>query len=509
MRLAIFSHCHLVENSHIHLSPDSPITLLGYRRMKERRSFLSNFIMIGASTIINMIISLLTTPIITRIVDPDIYGQLSIFSLYTSMAMLVLCLGLDQSLVRYFYQEDTLKYKSSLLKICISYPVLITIPLLIVTYISSLTGVIKFEFESPIILLLCVNILVGLFHRMSLLVLRITYQGKKYAVCNILTKVTYVLLALILIFSVKKNYFAILAISTVISVLIPTLYALLSAKEYWNFKYANYPIDKVKVIKYGLPLIFAQGITQLFQALDKLSLNKYRTYTEVGIYSSAMSIVNIFAIIQTTFNTLWGPMQVEHYTKHPDDTEYIAKANQYITTIMFFLGLSLILCKDIFALLLGPKFRDAAYIVPFLIFNPIMYTVSETTVSGIEKSNKSYLNILVGAIACAFNYAGNTILVPTIGGKGAAISTGISYILFWAARTFFSNKYYYINYHLKKFAVITILTLLYAGYNTFIKFNIFSIVFYVIDVIVLIILYKESIGELIAIGKKHIIKQIK
>ena len=49
-----------------------------------------------------------------------------------------------------------------------------------------------------------------------------------------------------------------------------------------------------------------------------------------------------------------------------------------------------------------------------------MYTISETTCSGIEKSKRSYLNIFVALGACIVNILGNCILVPIYGGRGAA-----------------------------------------------------------------------------------------
>ena len=39
---------------------------------------------------------------------------------------------------------------------------------------------------------------------------------------------------------------------------------------------------------------------------------------------------------------------------------------------------------------------------------------------------KSYLQIIVSAVVCVANIAENTLLVPIIGGVGAAISTGLS-----------------------------------------------------------------------------------
>lgn len=79
----------------------------------QNKGFLKHFFMIGIGTALNLLIGLLTTPIITRIVDPIEYGQLSIFTIYSNVAVMVLCLGLDQALVRYYYQSEDKKYKKS------------------------------------------------------------------------------------------------------------------------------------------------------------------------------------------------------------------------------------------------------------------------------------------------------------------------------------------------------------------------------------------------------------
>ena len=93
---------------------------------KQNKSFLSHFLAIGSGTVISMLLGLLTTPIITRIVDPNEYGQLSIFQMYTGIALMVLCLGLDQALVRFYYDKDTLSYKQALLRYCFWIPLLVS-----------------------------------------------------------------------------------------------------------------------------------------------------------------------------------------------------------------------------------------------------------------------------------------------------------------------------------------------------------------------------------------------
>lgn len=458
--------------------------------------FLKHFAIIGMGSLVSMVLGLFTTPIITRIVPPADYGQFSIFTMYSNLLLMVLCIGLDQSLVRYFYEDDSIEYKQTLLKKCIVLPIIFTIFFSILAIALYDLGVFKFEFNKTILILLCLYTLILVVYRFSLLLLRLQYKSRLYSFLNILQKGMYITVALALLLLTKYSQVLILIVATVIATLACLVTSILAEHKMWTLKPIVKPFDNLKkaeLIKYGYPYIVSMGITSLFQALDQLSLNYFCSYQEVGIYASTMTLVHVFNIVQTTFNTLWAPMAVEHYTNDKEDRSFFQMGNRIITVVMFFIGVSLILVKDVFAILLGEKYREAAMILPFMIFNPIMYTISETTVSGLVFKKKSKMQVLVAAGACLTNAIGNYILVPMLGGRGAAISTGVSYIVFWALRTVLSNRYFYVDFGLKKFGLITIITVLYALYNTFVKFNYLCIVFYVVILAVIYILYKDTI----------------
>ena len=74
-------------------------------------SIFKHFISIGTGTVINMLVGFLTTPVLTRLVGTAEYGQYSIFTMYASIALMILCMGFDQALIRYFYGFDTLSAK--------------------------------------------------------------------------------------------------------------------------------------------------------------------------------------------------------------------------------------------------------------------------------------------------------------------------------------------------------------------------------------------------------------
>lgn len=461
-----------------------------------QNNFLKHFAIIGSGTLINMFLGFFSTLIITRIVEPIKYGQLSIFIMYSNIATMVLCLGLDQTLVRYYYEKDNISYKRALLFRCITIPVIISIILSCIIFFLLTQNLILFEFNILLTILLCLYTIIQIIYRFSLLVVRLDYKSKLYSVLNIANKLTYIFFSLFLILFLGNDDLFSLVVATIMGVFICMVISIVTQKSLWSiskYKTSDCDILNAELFKYAYPYIFTMGITTLFQAIDKISLNIYCSYNEVGIYSSAMTLVNIFAIIQTTFNSLWTPMSIEHYTNNKKDTLFYQKGNQIITFIMFFLGISLIFFKDIFVILLGGKYQEAAYILPFLIFNPIMYTISETTVCGIVFMKKSKLQVVIALGACMTNLLGNTILVPRYGCQGAAISTGISYIVFFTLRTIFSNRFFFIDYSLKKFYLLTLNVALYAFYNTFNRFNLGAIIGYFICLIILFILYKDIV----------------
>lgn len=474
--------------------------------MVKEKNYIKHFFVIGGGTIINMLIGLITTPLITRLVDPSEYGQLSIFTMYAGIAEMVLCLGLDQALVRYYYENNSTGEKRSLLLRCIILPVVITCLCGVIFAALVAVKIVDFDFDLYYTVWLAICVLTQLVNRFSFLCLRLDYKSKIYSLLRILTKLSYLALVVVPALLIKNHYLNILVAATVLSTALCTAIGILTQLDLWKFHKEDIHVCKVgmrDLLTYALPFIVSTGVTQIFQALDKISLNIYRSYAEVGIYASTMTLVNIFNIVQVTFNALWGPIQVEHFTKNPEDHTLYQKGNQVITVVMFFIGISLLLVKDVFAILLGSKYREAAYILPFLIFSPIMYTISETTNGGLVFMKKSNMQVVVAIVACITNFAGNTILVPKFGCQGAAISTGLSYIVFFTMRTVLSNRYYYTDFKLKRFYLLTFMTGVYAFYNTFNEFNWLSIIGYLICLGFIDVLYKDTVIWMLDYAKKE------
>lgn len=476
----------------------------------KKKSFLASFFSLGVGSLIYLVVGLIGTPIITRLVDPVDYGNMSMLTVYSNIGLMALGLGLDQTLLRYYYQNENIDYKRKLLYECFGIPIILSVVVgiaaIVVIAWGNRSGLVSFTVEELILLEL--NVIVLIIHRYSALLVRLRYHTNLYSVINIVQKALYILFTIILVLSIRSHYYEILAVSTIVSTLIASLIGIIKEKDLWHFKRNDYvfPISVSELLKYSIPIMFSSGIVMIFNALDKLSIDHFCTRADVGVYTSAMNLMAVFTVVRNSFNALWMPSAVEHYEKNKTDKTFFQRGNTFITLFMFLFGAALILVKDAFVLLLGNKYREASSILPFLMFEPIMYTISETTATGIVVQKKSTYQVIVAAVSCMVNFIGNWTLTPLIGPKGAAISTGLSYIVFFALRTMLSNRVFYVDYKLKRFSIITVLLVLYAFYGSSNAFSFLQIVLFSAIVAFMVVLYRGEFVEAMQYGKVIISK---
>ena len=91
-------------------------------------------------------------------------------------------------------------------------------------------------------------------------------------------------------------------------------------------------------------------------------------------------------------------------------------------------------------------------------------------------------------------------LIPIYGGRGAAISTGIAYITFFVMRTLFSNRYYYVDYSLMRFSILSVSSIIFAAYATFHAIDVVSVFLYMCVLSIMLYLYRDSVKIMFKYG---------
>jgi len=372
---------------------------------------LKHFLNVGLGTAINMLLGFITTPLITRIVDPSVYGELNVFNAYADIALAICFVGLDKGLVRFFYDCKTDDKKIGLIKECFIVPLVSSAVVFFIYLLLIRINIVSCVFENYVLYLLLSYVLVSIWNRISVLLLRLTFNSKKYSVCSVIQKIVYCLIIINYYLMINKNHLLMLILALMISISFASLYATLCTKDYWHlFTLGTKPENIKEVFKYSMPFMVYSTMDALLDSIDKLSLDTLCTEYDVGIYSAGLSLVAIFALVKTIFDTMWVPMQTEHYTNNPEDRSFFQKGSRYISIIMFFVGANFILFKDLICYILGAKYREASIVLPFLFIGNVFYSISDTTETQMEivsdlgmktSENMEQINVAVGQMSHA------------------------------------------------------------------------------------------------------------
>lgn len=464
----------------------------------KNNSLLKKFLSFSIGSWIGIGISVLSTPILTRLFSPEEFAKASMFDLAINIILLTTMVGSDQAFVRFFYEEKE-ENRKYLLRNCLNISLLIWIVISIINFIFyKKISFLLFNIESKnSVILIIVTSLIFLLYRFSSLQIRMEQRGKVYSIMEVTLRISE-LGFMVLIFFIIGNRFEAINMGRALSILIVAMIGIISTKKNWIFKNEKKDLinDNYKIISFGLPLLFTSLIMWLFQSSSRFAIKEYLTMRDLGIFAGAYKIIGIFSIVQSSFSTYWAPLSYEKYETDKNDFSFFEKMFNIIFFLMIFLGVLIIMFKGLIVLLLGENYRAASKIIPFLVFSPIMVTMSEISKVGISFSKKIKWSTFNSAITCIINLILNYSLVAYMGLKGASIATGLSYIILFYLNTIIGEKLYgarFLNKHINFSLTVLIF---YALIGSYIKE---SLSFY-LGIIVLAIIYllnKKKIRELL------------
>ncbi len=445
---------------------------------------------------INAVISFLTTPIVTFLINPSEFGKATLFSTAYSMFLLVVLSGLPNSFMRFFSKEDE-ELLGSFLWSCLLFPLVFTfiVSLLLFIFSGYVNLFLVGESHSMAVILLIGSLITGVFQTFNSTIIRVKGKGFLYSLIQVLQSLSQVVFVILYAKLVDQSFYSLLY-AQLFSNIFTLVIGVIFEHNYW------FPIriDKRKAfeaLKYGYPFVFSGLLWWLLQWTDRFVLRLYTDFNEIGLYSAAFKIVSAMNLLTSGFSALWYPFAYEHYEKNPEGRELFSKVLDYIALLTFSFGLLILTFKDIIFLLLAKTYRPSANISSFLLLSPIMTMISIVVARGIDFSKKTYWFIVSDGCAAVFNLIGNLLLIPPYGAKGAALSTGLSFVIVFAIESTVSKRLYPAQYNLAKIYVITALFCISAMFHTFSTFHLLPSIFSSAVLIVTLYLYKSEFTDLL------------
>jgi len=351
---------------------------------------------------------------------------------------LLFSLGLDQAYVREFHEVTD---KPSLLKRALL-PGLILLATTLLTLLMFGGTLASWLFEIPdwhLSLLASTALLAAFISRFLSLVLRMNEHGLAYSMSQLLPKL--LLLAVIgtyVVIGAEKSLTNLVIANTSALVFVCIVFAYNTRREWLASVTASLDTQHLKhMLRFGLPLILGGIAFWGLTAIDKIFLRTLASFEELGLYSVAVSFAAAATILQSVFSTVWAPT-VYKWASKGEGLENVHKVSRYILALVVLAFCLAGLLSWVVTFVLPPKYDAVRWIVVSCLGFPLLYTLSETTVVGIGISRRTGFAMLAAASSFAINLVGNWLLIPHYGAAGAAVSTCVSFWVFFVLRTEFS-----------------------------------------------------------------------
>lgn len=252
----------------------------------------------------------------------------------------------------------------------------------------------------------------------------------------------------------------------------------------------NYDIALVKrMINYTFPLLIVGIAGMVNEVADKI-LIRYLTNESlepmkmVGIYGANYKL----AVLMTLF------IQMFRYAAEPfffANAKEKNSKNMYATILKYFIifGLSIFLVVmlyiDLVKFFIDKKFHEGLVVVPIVLFANLFLGIYYNLSVWYKLTNRTKFGAYIAMIGATLTLILNYLLIPKIGYVGSAWATFICYFTMMAISYIFGQKYYKINYDIKKiFTYIFIAIVIFALSKFNLKINYFNI--YIVNTLLLL-----------------------
>lgn len=205
------------------------------------------------------------------------------------------------------------------------------------------------------------------------------------------------------------------------------------------------PIRLIKELMQFSAFIFLGSVVDMmFWATDKVILGMLASTSAVAVYNIGSTFNGMMTNISTAFSGVLTPKVTVMITKDasPEQlTELFIRVGrlQYLIIALALSGF-IVFGREFILLWAGPDYGEAYYIALMTLIPLSVPLIQNTGISIVVAQNKHQFRSMVYLVIAIFNVISTYLMVPHWGGLGAAICSGISYVM---GQIIIMNIYYY------------------------------------------------------------------
>lgn len=387
------------------------------------------------ASIITSGISYIVTPIYTRLLTPEVYGQTSIFltwlQIFGIVAMFCLSYGVfNNGMLDYSDKRDEFSFSMLILSN-------------IITLIFSLIIIVLYPFAQDIfgmdiilLLLMCVLFMVQPAYNFWTARQRYELKYKYTVIWTIVSAFISPVLAVIsiLIWREHQLYARLFGAELPLIAIYIGFYIYLAKKSHWKVETKYWKA----AFLFNLPLIPHYLSTYLLGNSNKLLISHLVGDKEVAYYSVAFSVASVVTIVWSAINTSLIPYTYEKCQKK----EYQAISNvtmPILTAFALVCVMAIMFAPEVVAIMATSDYLEAIYVIPPIVggvFFQVQYYIYANIVYYYKKPK--YV-MFASVTAVILNFGLGYFLISNFGYLAAGYATLICY-LFQVILDYFAMK---------------------------------------------------------------------
>lgn len=384
--------------------------------------FLSHAKTYVSSDIFSRGLIFITIPIFTRLLLPNEYGILAIFTAFIYIFSIILSLGSRITITRYYY--DKTNNFSDFLGSSILFLIGFNIIVFFIIFIFRESVSSFLNIDTKLILFALFISTFNAFFQAYLAYLQASKQSKKVASLNIVKQVLFQGLAIFLVVILQNNKYIGKVYAYFFISFIYFGYALfqlhLISKLSFSLKYIK------ALLLFGVPVVFHLLAGYILSYFDLIIINQLVGQKATGLYSFAYQIGIAIDIIAMGMARSWTPMFYERLNS--SDYLSINKIAHKYANIVYVIAMGLILfSREIVMIMADEKYYPALPIIPIIVISYVVLFLNKLYIDYTFYRKKTYLISIFTTIAALTNIGLNYLLIPKYGYLVAAYTTLIAF----------------------------------------------------------------------------------
>jgi O-antigen/teichoic acid export membrane protein len=436
-------------------------------------------------------ISVITTPIFTRILTTEEYGQYNVFSSWLSIVQVIvtldICYGIyTQGLVKFSEERDV--YSSSLQGLTLT---LVTIWTVVYLVFQSFWNDLFQLTTAQMLAMLCICWANSVFTFWSA-EQRVDFKYKNLVIVTIIASIAIPALGILLVLNSEDKVTARILGMAIVEMAAYSwmfFYQMRKGHKFYSKRFWKY------ALALNIPLIPHYLSQVALNSVDRIMISSLVGDSAAGIYSLAYSISQVMIIFNTALTQTLEPWL---YHKIHDKDITSMKRVAY-PAFMFVAAINLLiiaLAPEIVAVFAPVEYYEAIWVIPpvsMSVYFMFAYTFFASFEFYFEKTKLISVATVVGA---ALNIVLNYLLIPVLGYQVAGYTTLLCYMLYAVMHYVFMRRLSMAHFGKQpySFKVLSGMTFVFlvAGFGLMATYNVPLMRYGILFAILIVIISKHN-----------------